>query len=44
MSLDDASTKPHERMQAALAGDLEATGALIRERMASEACAHASPR
>jgi octaprenyl-diphosphate synthase len=36
MSLDDASTKPHERMQTALAEDLEATGALIRERMASE--------
>jgi octaprenyl-diphosphate synthase len=36
MSLDDASTKPHERMQAALADDLAATGTLIRERMASE--------
>jgi octaprenyl-diphosphate synthase len=36
MSLDDASTKPHERMQTALAADLEATGVLIRERMASE--------
>ncbi len=36
MSLDDASTKPHERMQTALAEDLEATGALIRDRMASE--------
>jgi octaprenyl-diphosphate synthase len=36
MSLDDASTKPHERLQAALAGDLDATGDLIRARMASE--------
>lgn len=29
------ATKPHERMQAALAGDLDAVGALIRARMAS---------
>ena len=36
MSLDDPSAKPHERMQAALAGDLEAVGVLIAERMASE--------
>ncbi|MEQ8368689.1 MAG: polyprenyl synthetase family protein [Roseicyclus sp.] len=36
MSLDDAATKPHERMQSALEGDLNAVNALIRERMASE--------
>ncbi len=36
MSLDDASRKPHERLQAALGGDLDAVGALIRARMASE--------
>ena len=35
MSLDDAASKPHERMQAALAEDLEAVNALIRARMAS---------
>ncbi len=35
MSLDDASVKPHDRMQAALAGDLEQVANLIRERMAS---------
>jgi octaprenyl-diphosphate synthase len=34
MSLDDAAIKPHERMQAALASDLDAVGALIRARMA----------
>lgn len=36
MSLDDAATKPHERMQAALADDLVAVNALIRARMASK--------
>ncbi len=36
MSLDDVTAKPHERLQAALADDLAAVGALIRERMASE--------
>ena len=36
MSLDDAARKPHERMAAALEGDLAAVDALIRERMASE--------
>ena len=36
MSLDVASTKPHERMQAALADDLAAVNALIRGRMASK--------
>ncbi|NKX43043.1 polyprenyl synthetase family protein [Roseicyclus persicicus] len=35
MSLDDAASKPHERMQAALADDLQAVNALIRDRMAS---------
>lgn len=36
MSLDTAATKPHERMAAALAGDLDRVGATIRDRMASE--------
>ena len=36
MSLDTAATQPHERMQAALADDLEAVNLLIRDRMASE--------
>ena len=36
MSLDIAATKPHERLAAALAGDLEAVNAMIRARMASE--------
>ena len=36
MGLDDASAKPHERLQAYLAEDLAAVNALIRERMASE--------
>ncbi len=36
MSLDNAVTKPHERMAAALAGELDAVNTLIRERMASE--------
>ena len=36
MSLDtDASVKPHERLAAVLAGDLDRVSALIRERMAS---------
>ena len=35
MSLDAAATKPHERLQAALADDLDTVGALIRDRMAS---------
>ncbi|MBF9058917.1 polyprenyl synthetase family protein [Rhodobacterales bacterium HKCCSP123] len=36
MSLDDAATKPHERMQTALDADLAAVNTLIRERMASK--------
>jgi octaprenyl-diphosphate synthase len=36
MSLDDAATKPHEQMAAALAEDLAAVDGLIRARMASE--------
>ncbi|MFW5654501.1 MAG: polyprenyl synthetase family protein [Roseicyclus sp.] len=36
MSLDDAATKPHERLQAALADDLDGVGRLIRARMSSE--------
>ncbi len=36
MSLDIAATKPHERLAEALAADLEAVNALIRQRMASE--------
>jgi len=36
MSLDQAATKPHERLAAALAGDLEAVNAMIAARMASE--------
>ncbi len=36
MSLDTAASKPHERLAAALAGEMEAVNALIRERMASE--------
>jgi len=36
MSLDDAATKPHERMTAHLADDLTAVNALIRDRMASK--------
>jgi octaprenyl-diphosphate synthase len=36
MSLDDAATKPHERMQTALSADLAAVNALIRARMASK--------
>lgn len=35
MSLDDAITKPHERLAEVLADDLEAVQALIRDRMAS---------
>ncbi|GFE66373.1 polyprenyl synthetase family protein [Litoreibacter roseus] len=36
MSLDDASTKPHDRLQAALSDDLASVATLIRARMASE--------
>lgn len=36
MSLDVASTKPHERLAAALADDLTAVNDMIRTRMASE--------
>ncbi|GAA3861662.1 polyprenyl synthetase family protein [Celeribacter arenosi] len=36
MSLDEAVEKPHEKLAAYLADDLEAVNALIRERMASE--------
>ncbi|MBT8411872.1 MAG: polyprenyl synthetase family protein [Octadecabacter sp.] len=36
MSLDQAATKPHERLAAALTSEMEAVNALIRERMASE--------
>ena len=36
MGLDEVSVKPHERLSAHLAPDLEAVNALIRERMASE--------
>lgn len=36
MSLDDAATKPHDRLRDYLADDLTAVNALIRERMASE--------
>lgn len=36
MGLDDAAQKPHDRMAAALAGEMEAVNALIRTRMASE--------
>ncbi|MEO5620108.1 MAG: polyprenyl synthetase family protein, partial [Cypionkella sp.] len=35
MSLDDAQ-KPHDRLAAALAGDMEAVNVMIRERMASK--------
>ena len=37
MSLDHARAKPHDRLAAALDEDLAAVGALIRERMQSEA-------
>ncbi|TNC74205.1 polyprenyl synthetase family protein [Rubellimicrobium roseum] len=37
MSLDHARAKPHDRLAAALEADLGAVGALIRERMQSEA-------
>ena len=37
MSLDHARAKPHDRLAVALEGDLALVGALIRERMASEA-------
>ncbi|WP_108260398.1 polyprenyl synthetase family protein [Mangrovicoccus ximenensis] len=36
MGLDDAAVKPHEQLASILAGDMEAVGVLIRERMASE--------
>ncbi|WP_391480432.1 polyprenyl synthetase family protein [Nereida sp. NH-UV-3] len=36
MGLDNAATKPHERLAAALDADMTAVNALIRERMASE--------
>ena len=36
MSLDQAATKPHERLSAALADDMAAVGDVIRTRMASE--------
>ncbi|MFM2390075.1 MAG: hypothetical protein RLZZ437_1630 [Pseudomonadota bacterium] len=36
MGLDEAAQKPHDRLAAALAGDLEAVNALIRDRMASK--------
>jgi len=36
MSLDVAATQPHERMQSALADDLAAVNALIRDRMSSK--------
>jgi len=36
MGLDEAAVKPHERLAAHLAGDLDAVGRLIAERMASE--------
>jgi octaprenyl-diphosphate synthase len=35
MGLDDISQKPHDRLAAFLAGDMEAVNALIRDRMAS---------
>ncbi|WP_095588340.1 polyprenyl synthetase family protein [Actibacterium ureilyticum] len=36
MSLDETATKPHERLGAHLADQMQAVNALIRERMASE--------
>ena len=36
MSLDDKATKPHDRLAQALAADMDAVNALIRERMRSE--------
>ncbi|HCP80628.1 MAG TPA: polyprenyl synthetase family protein [Octadecabacter sp.] len=36
MSLDQAATKPHERLAAALADEMDAVNVLIRDRMASE--------
>jgi len=36
MSLDDAVSKPHDRLAKALAEDLTAVNHLIRQRMASE--------
>jgi hypothetical protein len=43
MILDTAERKPHERMKAALSGEMAAVNALIRERMA-RATRRASPR
>jgi octaprenyl-diphosphate synthase len=37
MSLDQPPRKPHDRLAAALEEDLGRVGAIIRERMASEA-------
>ncbi len=36
MSLDETSHKPHDRLAAYLAGDMDAVNALIRDRMTSE--------
>ena len=36
MGLDEAVAKPHDRLAAALADDMDAVNALIRARMASE--------
>ncbi len=36
MSLDQAATKPHERLAAAIAPEMESVGRVIRERMSSE--------
>ena len=36
MSLDQAATKPHEQLAAALADGMDAVNLLIRERMASK--------
>lgn len=36
MGLDNAETKPHERLASHLADDMQAVGTLIRDRMASE--------
>ena len=36
MSLDETAQKPHDRLGAHLAADMERVNALIRERMASE--------
>ena len=36
MSLDEATQKPHDRLNAYLAADMDSVNVLIRERMASE--------